>query len=248
MHLRHYANTQVGIKAYPFLAGTLQRAPRMTTHFTANRLLIGLLLFAGTGFMACSEGVKQPAPEKGRDSLTAAPSADTLPYRERLVQALQQLQKDVASKNKEAIAAYFRFPVASDDLQAFDIGESFDKAVAQNNHQVSQQLFLTHFDALYLNLEMQGMVEMFQNLRVDSLKNTSVKMVEASKPERVCTHYYSITIEGKEVTLNYGVNTSDEYAAKHPDEEVSECPEYAAFWTFTFDGSKLIFIRHQVAG
>jgi hypothetical protein len=220
----------------------------MTTHLTTRTLLIGLLLFASTGFMACSEGVKQPEPKKGKDSLTTAAPAGTLPYRERLVQALQQLQQAIATKNKEAIAAYFRFPVASDDLQAFDIGESFDKAVAQNNYQVSQQLFLTHFDALYLNLEMQGMVEMFQNLRVDSLKNTAVKMVEASKPEQVCTHYYSITIEGSEVTLNYGVNTSDECAAKHPDEEVSECPEYAAFWTFSFDGSKLTFNRHQVAG
>lgn len=182
-----------------------------------------------------------------KDSSTAA-TTTPLSEREKLIKALQQLQQDVANRNKETIAAYFTFPVDNDVLQAYDVNESFDKQLTQNNHLVTRPLFLTHFDALYENLEMHGFSELFSHLQLEKLKDTTGIQTEENKATEVCAHFYSISIEGKEVTLQYGVYTNEAYTGKHSKDDPLECPEYAAFWTFTFMDGKLIFNRRQVAG
>lgn len=179
-----------------------------------------------------------------KDSLK---QTDAVAARQKLIQALQQLQQDVAGKNRDAIAAYFRFPVQSDALQVFDVGEAFDNAVQKDHYQVSQPLFLSNFAAIYNNLEMQGLTDMFTHLALSKLKDTATRQIQANKNEGVCIYSYNIVIEGKEVTLQYGVNTDEAYTSKHMEED-PECLEYAAFWIFVFDGTHLVFNRHQVAG
>jgi hypothetical protein len=182
-----------------------------------------------------------------QSSNQSTPSASIVPERDRLITALQQLQRDMASRNKETIAAYFRFPVDNEVLQLLDVNATFDKQLAANNHMLSRQLFLSSFNDIYENLEMQGFDDVFKNVPLSELKDTAQKQVEARVPDGVCAHFYNITIEGKEVTVQYGVYTSEEQNTTNSTEAL-ECPEYAAFWTFTFDGQKLVFNRHQVAG
>jgi hypothetical protein len=80
------------------------------------------------------------------------------------------------------------------------------------------------------------------------LKDTSAVEADVKTANDVCAQFYSITVEGREITLQYGVYTNDAYRGKHQQDHPAECAEYAAFWVFTFDGEKLLFNRHQVAG
>ncbi|RYE21094.1 MAG: hypothetical protein EOP51_16440 [Sphingobacteriales bacterium] len=210
---------------------------------------IYLLLIACMG-IGCHNTATQPNKTQHKDSTqqTAQRISPPLSERERLIAVLQQFQKDMASRNKEAIASYFHFPIRNDLLVLSYFDSAFDKQIEQNNDFIPRSLFLAYFNAIYEDQEMRGFADLFRNLQLASLKDTAVKEIKAEIANKVCMHYYAITLENDTVTLEYGVYTNEAYTNKFPNNPEMECAEYAGIWTFRFDGQKLIFDRHLVAG
>ena len=164
-----------------------------------------------------------------------------------LIAELSKFSSAVSRKNKEEILSYFTFPLADTAVSFFEVDSLFDKQRQEHNGAITHSMFLNSFDSIFSLTEMNEFNNLFKAVDLNGLKTKDEISKEVHSKNEGCYYIYSVSISGSEVTLQYGTNTDDEYLKAHTDEgEV--CGEYAAIWVFKFEGEKIRFLKHQVAG
>lgn len=164
-----------------------------------------------------------------------------------LIEELSKFGSAVERKNKAEILSYFTFPLADTAVNFFEVDSLFDKQRQEHNGAITRSMFLNSFDSIYTLTEMNEFNNLFKAVDVNELKTKDEISKEVHSKNEGCYYIYSIRVSGDEVTMQYGTNTDKDYLETHPDQgEV--CAEYAAFWVFKFDGKKIKFLKHQIAG
>ncbi len=208
--------------------------------------LISCVLLPAIFFFSCNNA-NHDKEAGGAD--TAQASASSGPRT--VMDAITDLKNTLQSGNRSNIADLFDFPVADTIMRVY-----LDDSVFQENYRaagdkITKSMFMNYFDTIARFNNLSDIIEGFKYLPLDSLKyKNRIEKVFKSKDEP-CTREYSIEVENGLVRFQFTTNQSDLFKSKGNDEEDarfnSGC-EYASWWTFRFDGSRLRFVRHDAAG
>ena len=167
--------------------------------------------------------------------------------RNKVILEIARFKQAINSKNKAEIMSFFNFPLEGSSVNFFEVDSLFDQKRTLNNGAITKEMFSGSFNRIY---EMTGMVEfkdLFAAMNLELLKSQDNIKKEKRPKDDGCYYIYMISIKNDLVYFQYGTNSNDDYRKSHPDEE-EICGEYAQMWTFKFDGKKLKFLTHRIAG
>jgi len=209
-----------------------------------------LLIVVIVGLWSCTQTVKEKSTVSNAKGTTKVLLGDTDPQvadsRKRIIAELNKLSSAIAKKDKSVILSFFNFPLADSTVNFFEVDTVFD-AKRQANGEITKEMFSNSFNNLYELTDMAELNALFKYLNTaDLMKKSHIDYTKEVEDDG-CIYLYGISIKGIEVYLNYGTNSSDSYRKKHPDEE-EVCSEYGVSWGFKFDGEKLKFFQHRIAG
>jgi len=209
-----------------------------------------LLIVATVGLWSCTQTVKEKSTTSNANDTAKVSLADNQPQiadsREKIIAELNKLSNAIAKKDKSVILSFFEFPIADSAVNFFEVDTVFD-AKRQSNAEITKEMFSNSFNNIYELTEMAELNALFKYLNTaDLIKKSHIDYTKETEDDG-CSYLYGITIKGMEVYLNYGTNSNDSYRKKHPDEE-EVCSEYGVNWGFKFDGEKLKFFQHRIAG
>lgn len=211
-----------------------------------NLLLIALSII----LLSCNSGsgVKTKTEVKP-DTISVSQSnknADSTDKRESIISELNKFSDAVAKKDKATILSFFNFPLADSSVNFFEVDSVFD-AKRKLNNGITKEMFAHSFNTIYQQTDMTELNNLFKNLNTNDLHVKDKIDFTHKLYDDGCYYLYSIQINNDEVLISYGTNSNDDYRKAHPDEE-EVCDEYAQMWIFRFDGNKLKFIKHRIAG
>jgi hypothetical protein len=114
-------------------------------------------------------------------------------------------------------------------------------------------MFIRFFPQISESLDVDGLNELFKNIKFDSLFHKDTLEHEVIIKTQPCYNYYNIGIEKEFVTLSIGMNSNKNYKSKtiskdEMPENSSEICEHVLWWLFRFDGKKLHFKGISGAG
>ena len=168
--------------------------------------------------------------------------------REGLITAIQALTQAMAKKDKSAILSHFNFPLADSSVNFFEVDSIFDAKRVANDGAITRAMFDDSFASIYEKTEMAEFKNLVKFLKVGDLADKNDISYDHIIKDDGCYYFYGIAINSSnEVRLSYGTNSNDVYRQSHPDEE-EICSEFGVAWIFKFDGKKLQFLKHQIAG
>jgi hypothetical protein len=214
-------------------------------NFSVILLLTGLLF-------SCSNSDTN----KATDDKTTKIQEDTSSVqteRQILIDELRRIQNDIASNDKEIIANLFIFPIPNESFGVYIEDSNFNAQLNENGNYVTRQMFTSYYSLIADNFQVAQINELFRNLNIDQLKETDQIEHEAIIETEPCYSIYRIDLENKTVTLTVGTNSNQNFKSKTvsedeiPENDSSIC-EHAIWWTFEFDGKKLIFKGISGAG
>lgn len=206
-----------------------------------------LLLCACFCFYSTFSAPPHQRPIAGKPS----PAASTDPaLREKLVNALKQLQAVFVSGDKEQIAGLITFPFAP-GIYADD--SALSTALEASGGQLTREMFLKYYPQLSETFEIPAIQNMFRNARLDALLQDNELRTETKVATEPCYTYYSIQIEGNTVALTIGSGVNDSYKGSATLDDgtpvnTSESCDYLTWWEFRYDGEKLLFVKIDGAG
>ena len=167
--------------------------------------------------------------------------------RDQLMLEIERFKKAFTTKNKTEILSFFNFPLVGSSVNFFEVDSLFDEKRKNNDGTITKEMFSGRFNRIYEMTDMVEFNDLFANMNLELLRNQdNIKKEKRSKNEG-CYYIYMISIKNDLVYFQYGTNSNDDYRKSHPDEE-EICDEYAQMWTFKFDGQKLKFLTHRIAG
>ena len=118
----------------------------MTTYCSGLRLVPIIIIFP-LFFIACREVGHPPAAPTADSSAQAAMGS-----RGRLIEALREVRRLIASKDSQQIALMFRFPIADSYIPLS--GDSvFESEKARNSDQITRALFLSGYGQIKQELQ-----------------------------------------------------------------------------------------------
>ena len=203
-------------------------------------------LTVSTVLICCSN-----SPDKKNERTTGAPgSFDEPAFKNKIIESLKDLHSVLASKDKNAIAAIFSFPLPEEDAELSANDPALANKIKQNNGRISKDIFLDYFETFYHSLNMARIINVLEEADTDSLLYTNQVTKEITNNLLPCTSYYTVELDKESVTLEFGTNTNSEYAAGNSssaDSDVDGC-EYMTRWLLKFDGEKLAFNKQVSAG
>lgn len=165
--------------------------------------------------------------------------------RQVLIDELKQLKNTLASNDKNKIAEIFMFPISDSIFQIFTADKGFYEKYKKNGKKITKSMFLEYFDIIYSENRINQMNVLFQKINIDSLLHKDFIESNTYNILEPCYYYYKIEIIKRTVTLTMNMNSNANYKSKKdPNKEMLEndsavC-EHDFWWTFKFDGSKLI--------
>lgn len=208
-----------------------------------NFLFIIVLL----GFCSCKQKVKVSDSTDTTTVLLPVQKPQTTNDREKIIVELNKFSDAIAKKDRSAILSFFNFPLADSTVNFFEVDSVFDAKRKLSNGAITKEMFSNSFETIYERTEMNEFNTLFNHINTNDLaKKSHIDYTKKAKDDG-CIYLYGITIKGNDVYLNYGTNSNDDYRETHPDEE-EVCGEYGVSWEFKFDGEKLKFFKHRIAG
>lgn len=205
-----------------------------------SRFYYPLTFFLMALMNACREVKHPPAGPTVDSSVQAAMGS-----RGRLIEALKEVRRLIASKDSQQIALMFRFPIAASYIPLS--GDSvFESEKARNGDQITRTLFLSGYGQFKQELQFEEMDSAYRKLDISRLlKADSVGIVDTAK-SKVCIHGYSILIrEDSLVYFEAFGNPASGYTG-HGNED-PQCEEFLLEWEYVFDGKKLYLRSHSEA-
>ncbi len=137
--------------------------------------------------------------------------------------------------------------MADTAVNFFEVDSLFDEKRRSNGGEITKEMFSGSFNRIYEMTDMLEFNTLFADVNLGLLRNQDQIKREKRPPNDGCFYIYLIAIKNDLVYFQYGTNSSDDYRKAHPDEE-EICDEFAQMWTFKFDGEKLKFLTHRIAG
>ncbi|WP_133263219.1 hypothetical protein [Pedobacter changchengzhani] len=210
-----------------------------------------LFMMAILGLGSCTQTVKEKVKVSDlKDTATVLspgiePQTDN--NREKIISEIKKFRSAMTTKNKTEILSFFDFPLADSMVNFFEVDSLFDRKRKTNGGEITKEMFSGSFNRIYEMTDMLEFNNLFADVNLGLLRNQDQIKNEKRPPNDGCYYIYIIAIKNDLVYFQYGTNSSDEYRKTHPDEE-EVCDEYAQMWTFIFDGEKLKFLTHRIAG
>jgi hypothetical protein len=198
-------------------------------------LLSYLTLFTG-----CQQGTHSSAVVAVDSSAQLANDS-----RSRLILALNEVRRLVASKDSQRIARMFRFPFPDSTIRIY--GDSvFEGEKARNGGNVSKALFLSGYGEFVQQLQFDQFQEVYLRLDINKLKVTDSLEFKETGKDKACLRGYSLLIqEDSLIEIQAYQNSNEGYSGQG--REDSQCEEYLLTWYFVFDGRRLYMIDHSEA-
>jgi hypothetical protein len=189
---------------------------------------------------ACGEA-KHPPVVPAADSTSQV----VVGSRGRLIEALKEVRRLIASNDSQQIALLFRFPIAASNIPlSGDAG--FEREKAKNGDQITRALFLSGYGLFKQELQFEEMDSAYRKLDIGKLLSAdSVGFVDTAK-NKVCVHGYSIQIrEDSLVYFEAFGNPISGYTGGASEDP--QCEEYLLDWEYVFDGKRLYLRAHSEA-
>ena len=167
--------------------------------------------------------------------------------RDQIITEIKRFKAAVATKNKTEILSFFEFPLADSSVNFFEVDSVFDQKRKLNDGAITKGMFAGSFNRIYEMTDMVAFNDLFADMDLELLKSQHSLKKEKKPKNDGCYYIYLISIKNDLVYFQYGTNSNDDYRESHPD-EAEVCDEYAQMWTFRFDGKRLKFLTHRIAG
>lgn len=210
------------------------------------------LLTAFVVMLSCNNTNSRKDPDNSRSSQQSPSENPALTEKQMLIQALKDLQKALATKDKQQIADLFSFPLADTSFPVY-LDSSFMEMQMKSGNQVTRSMFLKYFPEIFQQLQFDQFNNLFKNLNLDELnkKNSLTHAFKSNKEP--CYRFYNMLVDKNMVLFEYGSNRNEQYAdksknAEEEDEATGDECEFSISWWFRFDGKKLQFVRQMSAG
>jgi hypothetical protein len=160
--------------------------------------------------------------------------------RKTMVAGLLQLKKDMLSDTAEKAMSYFKFPLATQILNAY-----YEENDTTPDSVKTTKAF---FQKKYVNILNK---EFFQALKMLSFKQLETKNatrneVIPKENTRPSMFSYSAEIKGNEITILYLLNANPNYKRKAGEDE--DLPEYAIRWVLKYRNGQWWFSSIDAAG
>lgn len=209
------------------------------------------LILASLVCLSCTSESKKVT--HNTDAIKGVVKTDTIAveskvdHRDQIISEIERFKNAINAKNKVQILSFFNFPLADISVSFFEVDSAFDAKRKLNDGKITKETFVGSFDKIYELAEMKEFKNIFSELDLIQLKIGDNYRKELRPVGDGCYYIYKISIEGDLVYMQYGTNSNDDYRKIHPEEE-EICDEFAHMWTFKFDGNRLYFLTHRVAG
>ncbi len=168
--------------------------------------------------------------------------------RQILINEIKQLKNVLATNDKNKIAELFKFPISDSIFQIFTADKVFYEQYKKNGNKITKSMFLQYFDIIYSEIRIDQMNVLFQKININSLLQKDFIESNTYNILEPCYYYYRIETIKRTVTFTMNMDSNTNYKSKKdPDKEIlendSSVCEHDFWWTFIFDGSKLIIER-----
>jgi hypothetical protein len=171
--------------------------------------------------------------------------------KQQLVQEVNKLKIILASGDSNKIADLFPFPLADSVMPVYTDDSAYNRDYKKNGDRVTRDMFLKYYPIISQRLQVDKMNELFKYIKTELLLRNYKLGYDIKTKKEPCYPYYNIEVDSSNmVTFTTGTNSNPDYkgSTAAADEDVSDGCEYAVFWTFMFDGRKLVFVRETAAG
>lgn len=185
----------------------------------------------------------------GRDVAVFQPAENNSPEanaheddRKLIIQELKRFQGILSSNDKVKISAIFGLPVSSDLMNFYIDSKRFDQQLEASNHRVTQNMFIEFYDEISESIYLPGIRQFFNKSNFDALQNKNELRYNAIERSEPCYYFYTIKIEGRNVTITAGITVNTENNKKQVSgDKWPEICEHTLWWKFKLVGNKLCF-------
>jgi hypothetical protein len=156
-----------------------------------------------------------------------------------VLKQLNELKSAILNADKTKVAAYFDFPVNSEELK---LRTEFADEAEIDISTFDKKTFLQYYDRIITD----DIVTFFKNVDFDDLKSKNKverKMIPANKVE-TCNYIYTAAYAANGIQLKLATTTRRDIELKEED----RCPEYAETWQFKLKNGHLKFSGFTAAG
>ncbi len=191
------------------------------------------------------------------DKNQANRTSDTLSIsqktRNTLIEELKKMRQIFNTNDKQQIATIFKFPKTDSEFSVYIEDSSFNEQVRQNSNNITIDNFLKHYKEISTSIWLDNVKYLLNTLPIDSLHHKDNLELSNIIEKEPCYYSYQIEVIGDSVTLRMSMNSNHNFKSKKTvqdeiEENASEICEHSFWWTFKFDGSKLIFKNMSGAG
>lgn len=173
--------------------------------------------------------------------------------RNTLIGELQKMRQIINTNDKQQIATIFNFPKTDSEFSVYIEDSSFNQQVRQNSNNITNDNFLKHYKEISTNIWLDNIKYLLNTLPIDSLHHKDKLRLNNIIEKEPCYYSYQIEVIGDSVTLRMDMNSNRNFKSKKTvqdeiEENASEVCEHSFWWTFKFDGIKLIFKNMSGAG
>jgi hypothetical protein len=162
---------------------------------------------------------------------------------QRLIDELKKMGMILSSGDKNKIAELFPFPI-TDSAFGIYLGDNLQEDYKKNGNLITREMFLKHYSTFIQAQDLNGFRDIFKNLPLDSVTSKQPLFKERTIKGEPCIEFHKIEMRTDTVELQSGFSGLAD--PNSSDADVG-C-EYNSIWYFRFDGKKLRYLFHAVAG
>ncbi len=191
--------------------------------------------------------------DKNQLNITSDTSSIAEKKRTTLIEELKRMRQVLNTNDKQQIATIFKFPKSDSEFSVYVDDSLFNEQVKQNSNNITVDNFLKHYKEISTSIWLDNVKYLLNNLPIDSLHHKDNLELSNIIEKEPCYYSYQIEIIGDSVKLIMSMNSNHNFKSKKTiedeiEENASEICEHSFWWTFKFDGNKLIFKNMSGAG
>ena len=173
--------------------------------------------------------------------------------RHTLIDELKKMRQIINTNDKQQIATIFKFPKTDYEFSVYIEDSSFNEQVRRNSNNITNDNFLKHYKEISTSIWLDNIKYLLNTLPIDSLHHKDNLKLSNIIEKEPCYYSYQIDVVGDSITLRMDMNSNLNFKSKKTsqdeiEENSSEVCEHSFWWTFKFDGIKLIFKNMSGAG
>jgi hypothetical protein len=171
----------------------------------------------------------------------------------RLIEQLNKIKQILNSNNSKEISSIFDFPKSDSEFSIYIDDSTFNEQLRLNSNNITKENFLNNYKVISSNIWVDDIKYLLNNLPIDSLIYKDKLEVSNLIEKEPCYNSYKIEVIGDSISLITTMKSNENFISKQKatneiEENSSEICEHSLWWTFKFDGKRLIFKRISGAG